>query len=93
MANNSSGIVSKIWTFCNTLQDDGVGYGDYLEQLTYLLFPKLQRASPPMAAGANLPTTKSLPVTKPASTLPGCRDKACLVSTQLPDLDVLAEKL
>lgn len=34
-------IVSKIWAFCNTLRDDGVGYGDYLEQLTYLLFLKM----------------------------------------------------
>ncbi|PWV49578.1 class I SAM-dependent DNA methyltransferase [Chitinophaga sp. S165] len=38
---NTSGIVSKIWAFCNTLRDDGVGYGDYLEQLTYLLFLKM----------------------------------------------------
>src|SRR5687768_8476296 len=38
---NSSTIVSKIWAFCNTLRDDGVGYGDYLEQLTYLLFLKM----------------------------------------------------
>ena len=39
--NNTSGIISKIWSFCNTLRDDGVGYGDYLEQLTYLLFLKM----------------------------------------------------
>jgi type I restriction enzyme M protein len=38
---NSSSIVSKIWAFCNTLRDDGIGYGDYLEQLTYLLFLKI----------------------------------------------------
>ena len=38
---NTSGIVSKVWAFCNTLRDDGVGYGDYLEQLTYLLFLKM----------------------------------------------------
>lgn len=38
---NASGIVSKVWAFCNTLRDDGVGYGDYLEQLTYLLFLKM----------------------------------------------------
>lgn len=37
----SSTIVSKVWSFCNTLRDDGVGYGDYLEQLTYLLFLKM----------------------------------------------------
>ncbi len=38
---NSSSIVAKVWAFCNTLRDDGVGYGDYLEQLTYLLFLKM----------------------------------------------------
>lgn len=37
----TSAIVSKVWAFCNTLRDDGVGYGDYLEQLTYLLFLKM----------------------------------------------------
>ena len=40
-SNNTSSIVSKVWAFCNTLRDDGVGYGDYLEQLTYLLFLKM----------------------------------------------------
>ena len=39
--NGSQAIVSKVWSFCNTLRDDGVGYGDYLEQLTYLLFLKM----------------------------------------------------
>lgn len=41
MSDNNSAIVSKVWSFCNTLRDDGVGYGDYLEQLTYLLFLKM----------------------------------------------------
>lgn len=40
-SNNTSGIISKVWSFCNTLRDDGVGYGDYLEQLTFLLFLKM----------------------------------------------------
>ena len=35
---NTAPIVSKVWSFCHTLRDDGVGYGDYLEQLTYLIF-------------------------------------------------------
>ncbi|MHB1267959.1 MAG: class I SAM-dependent DNA methyltransferase [Acidithiobacillus ferriphilus] len=38
---NSSALVQKVWNFCHTLRDDGVGYGDYLEQLTYLLFLKM----------------------------------------------------
>ena len=40
-SNNTSSIISKVWSFCNTLRDDGVGYGDYLEQLTFLLFLKM----------------------------------------------------
>ncbi|MYL56634.1 N-6 DNA methylase [Virgibacillus halodenitrificans] len=39
--NHASSIVSKVWSFCTILKDDGVSYGDYLEQLTYLLFIKL----------------------------------------------------
>lgn len=34
-------IVQKLWGFCNTLRHDGVDYGDYIEQLTYLLFLKM----------------------------------------------------
>ena len=42
-------IISKVWSFCHTLRDDGVGYGDYLEQLTYLIFLKMadEYAKPP----------------------------------------------
>ena len=55
---NSSTIISKVWNFCNTLRDDGVSYGDYLEQLTYLLFLKLaDEFSKP-------PYNRSLPIPK-----------------------------
>ena len=37
---NTNSIISKVWSFCTTLRDDGVGYGDYLEQLTYLSFSR-----------------------------------------------------
>jgi type I restriction enzyme M protein len=37
----SSAIVQKLWNYCNVLSDDGMSYGDYVEQLTYLLFLKL----------------------------------------------------
>lgn len=36
-----STIISKIWNLANVLWDDGVGCGDYLEQVTYLLFLKM----------------------------------------------------
>ena len=41
MSNESATIIQKLWNFCNVLRDDGVSYGDYVEQLTYLLFLKL----------------------------------------------------
>lgn len=37
----SRSIVDRVWNYCNVLRDDGVSYGDYLEQLTYLLFLKM----------------------------------------------------
>jgi type I restriction enzyme M protein len=37
----TNNLVQKIWSFCDTLRDDGLGYNDYLEQLTYLLFLKM----------------------------------------------------
>ncbi|AZZ47319.1 DNA methyltransferase [Pseudomonadaceae bacterium SI-3] len=41
MSSNTHAIISKVWSFCTTLRDDGVSYGDYLEQLTYLIFLKM----------------------------------------------------
>src|SRR6202049_429468 len=45
----SNGIVQKLWNYCNVLRDDGLSYGDYLEQLTFLLFLKLahEQTQPP----------------------------------------------
>jgi type I restriction enzyme M protein len=37
----TSNLVARIWSFCDTLRDDGVSYSDYLEQLTFLLFLKM----------------------------------------------------
>jgi type I restriction enzyme M protein len=34
-------VVGKLWGFCHTLRHDGIDYGDYIEQLTYLLFLKM----------------------------------------------------
>ena len=39
--NATASIVTKVWSFCTVLKDDGVSYGDYLEQLTYLIFLKM----------------------------------------------------
>ena len=54
---NSSTIASKVWSFCTTLRDDGVGYGDYLEQLTYLIFLKMadEYSNPPHERKVGIP--------------------------------------
>ncbi|MDF0644276.1 MAG: class I SAM-dependent DNA methyltransferase [Nitrospira sp.] len=56
-----SAIVSKLWNYCNVLRDDGMSYGDYVEQLTYLLFLKMadERTKPPYlpASGAGKPAS------------------------------------
>jgi type I restriction enzyme M protein len=41
MPNDSSAIVQKVWNYAHVLKNAGVGYGDYVEQITYLLFLKL----------------------------------------------------
>ncbi len=53
----SSAIVQKVWSFCNTLRDDGVSYGEYLEQLTYLLFLKMadEYSKPPHSRKLPIP--------------------------------------
>ena len=54
---STDAIVSKVWSFCTTLRDDGVGYGDYLEQLTYLIFLKMadEYAKPPHKRDIGIP--------------------------------------
>ncbi len=54
---NAESIVSKVWSFCTTLRDDGVGYGDYLEQLTYLIFLKMadEYSKPPYNRDVGIP--------------------------------------
>ena len=54
---NASSIVSRVWSFCTTLRDDGVGYGDYLEQLTYLIFLKMadEYSKPPYSRDMGIP--------------------------------------
>lgn len=57
MANQSSPIVQKVWNYCNVLRDDGVSYGDYVEQLTYLIFLKMadEKTKPPFNEESSIP--------------------------------------
>ena len=36
MSDQTSTIITKVWGLCNPLRDDGISYGDYLEQLTWV---------------------------------------------------------
>ena len=49
MNTTTHSLVQKLWNYCNVLRDDGMSYGDYVEQLTYLLFLKMadERSQPP----------------------------------------------
>jgi type I restriction enzyme M protein len=55
--NNSSAITQKVWSMCGVLYDDGVSYGDYLEQLTYLIFLKMadEYSKPPYKRNLGIP--------------------------------------
>jgi len=57
-----SAIISKIWNLANVLRDDGVSYGDYLEQITYLLFLKMvdELNKPPYNKGLQFPKLKDV---------------------------------
>ena len=53
----ASAIVGKVWGLCDVLRDDGVSYGDYLEQLTYLIFIKMadEYSKPPFNRNLGVP--------------------------------------
>ena len=59
----SAQIVQKLWSFCNILRDDGLSYGDYVEQLTYLLFLKLahERTEAPWNQASAIPAEWAWP--------------------------------
>jgi len=57
MTNEATNIVQRLWNYCNVLRDDGVSYGDYVEQLTYLLFLKMadEQTKPPFDKPSTIP--------------------------------------
>jgi type I restriction enzyme M protein len=60
---NIATIVQKLWNYCNVLRDDGMSYGDYVEQLTYLLFLKMadERTKAPYNQKSSVPEKYSWP--------------------------------
>src|SRR5436190_1716227 len=63
MSTNPSQLVQKLWNYCNILRDDGLSYGDYVEQLTFLLFLKMadEQAKPPFNKPSPIPKGKDWP--------------------------------
>lgn len=57
MASESSNVIQRLWNYCHVLRDDGVSYGDYVEQLTYLLFLKMadEQTKPPFNKPSTIP--------------------------------------
>ena len=60
---NPTQLVQKLWNYCNILRDDGLSYGDYVEQLTFLLFLKMadEQSRPPFNRLAPVPPQFSWP--------------------------------
>src|SRR5947208_16143788 len=58
MTTSTAQIVQKLWNYCDVLRDDGLSYGDYVEQLTYLLFLKMahERTQPPWSQPSAIPS-------------------------------------
>lgn len=54
---NPAQLISKLWNYCNILRDDGLSYGDYVEQLTFLLFLKMadEQSKPPFNKPSPIP--------------------------------------
>jgi type I restriction enzyme M protein len=54
---NPQQLVQKLWNYCSILRDDGLSYGDYVEQLTFLLFLKMadEQSRPPFNKPSPIP--------------------------------------
>ena len=52
---NAPQIVQKLWNYCDVLRDDGLSYGDYVEQLTFLLFLKMAQERVELGESAVVP--------------------------------------
>jgi type I restriction enzyme M protein len=61
--NGVAPLVQKLWNYCNILRDDGLSYGDYVEQLTFLLFLKMadEQSRPPFNKKSPIPEKYSWP--------------------------------
>jgi len=66
---NPTALVSKLWNDCKILRGDGLSYGDYVEQLTFLLYASFrsgfaQRLALPVSAALMTKVERRLSVTE-----------------------------
>ena len=63
VSNEAHAMVQKIWRLCGVLRDDGVSYGDYVQQLTNLLFLKMadEQTKPPFNKKSTVPARYAWP--------------------------------
>ena len=71
---NPTALVSKLWDYCSILRDDGLSYGDYVEQLTFLLFLKMAEEQPRLRGAP--------------SAIPKCKDGPSLPAKDGDELEV-----
>ena len=81
-----SALVQKLWNYCNILRDDGLSYGDYVEQLTFLLFLKMtdEQARPPF----NPPSPDGLRRAGKPSPIPKGKDWPALLAEDGDELEI-----
>ena len=84
---NPTALVQKLWNYCNILRDDGLSYGDYVEQLTFLLFLKMadEQSRPPFNKPSPIPKGKDWPalLAQVARRLSAAEELASVVSATL----------
>jgi type I restriction enzyme M protein len=85
MTNNPQQLVQKLWNYCSILRDDGLSYGDYVEQLTFLLFLKMadEQSRPPFRKPSTVPNGYDWPslLTKDGVPLDGTAPGRCFLSS------------
>jgi type I restriction enzyme M protein len=59
--NNPQQLIQRLWNYCTILRDDGLSCGDYVEQLTFLLFLRMadEQARPPFNKPSRIPKALS----------------------------------
>jgi type I restriction enzyme M protein len=81
---SASEIVNKVWNYAHVLRDDGVGYGDYVEQITYLIFLKMADER----EQAGVPSPQSSPKERGGNVVPKKYTWANLVRLDGDDLEL-----